>query len=56
MPPSVARRKPSGLRCESSPSRAASLAALLEGGYAPARDERVGIVISGGNTTAVNFG
>jgi threonine dehydratase len=46
----------SSLRIVAEPGGAASLAALLEGGYAPARDERVGIVISGGNTTAVNFG
>ena len=38
------------------PGGAAALAALLEGGYRPARDERVGVLISGGNTTAVNFG
>jgi threonine dehydratase len=40
------------------PSRAgrAALAALLEGGYRPARDEQIGVLISGGNTTAVNFG
>ena len=46
----------SSLRIVAEPGGAASLAALLEGGYAPARDERVGILISGGNTTAVNFG
>jgi threonine dehydratase len=44
------------LRIVAEPGGAASLAALLEGGYAPGRDERVGILISGGNTTAVNFG
>jgi len=43
------------LRIVAEPGGAASLAALLEGRYAPARDERVGILISGGNTTAVNF-
>jgi len=26
------------------------------GGYVPALDERVGVIISGGNTTAVDFG
>src|SRR5713101_2532042 len=44
------------LRIVAEPGGAAGLAALLEGRYAPARDERVGILISGGNTTAVNFG
>ena len=44
------------IRIVAEPGGAASLAALLEGGYAPGRDERVGILISGGNTTAVNFG
>ena len=34
----------------------AALAALLEGGYVPAASERVGVVVSGGNTTAVDFG
>jgi threonine dehydratase len=38
------------------PGGAAALAALLEGGYTPGADERVGVVISGGNTTAVDFG
>ncbi len=46
----------SSLRIVAEPGGAAGLAALLEGRYAPARDERVGILISGGNTTAVNFG
>src|SRR5205809_5915525 len=44
------------MRIVAEPGGAASLAALLEGGYAPGRDERVGILISGGNTSAVNFG
>jgi len=38
------------------PSAAAPLAALLTGGYVPALGERVGVIISGGNTTAVDFG
>ena len=46
----------SSLRIVAEPGGAAALAALLEGGYRPARDERVGVLISGGNTTAVNFG
>ena len=46
----------SPLRIVAEPGGAAALAALLEGDYSPARDERVGVLISGGNTTAVNFG
>ena len=46
----------SSLRVVAEPGGAAALAALLEGGYRPARDERMGVLISGGNTTAVNFG
>jgi threonine dehydratase len=38
------------------PGGAAALAALLAGGYAPAPGERVGVVLSGANTTAVAFG
>lgn len=38
------------------PGEAAPLAALLAGGYGFAPGERVGVVISGGNTTAVDFG
>jgi threonine dehydratase len=34
---------------------AAAFAALLSGGYRPRAGERVGVVISGGNTTAVDF-
>ena len=37
------------------PGGAAPLAALLSGAYTPAAGERVGVVISGGNTTAVDF-
>jgi threonine dehydratase len=35
---------------------ATALAALLSGAYAPAPGERVGVVVCGGNTTAVDFG
>jgi len=35
---------------------AAALAGLLGGGYRPRDGERVGVIISGGNTTAVDFG
>jgi threonine dehydratase len=44
------------LRIVAEPGGAAAFAALLSGVYAPTREERVGVVISGGNTTAVNFG
>jgi threonine dehydratase len=37
------------------PGAAAPLAALLHGRYRPAAGERVGILLSGGNTTAVDF-
>jgi threonine dehydratase len=43
-------------RVVAEPGAAAGVAALLEGAYAPAPDERVGVVISGANTTAVDFG
>jgi len=35
---------------------AAAFSALLSGGYVPGPDERVGVVLSGGKTTAVDFG
>jgi threonine dehydratase len=43
------------LRVVAEPGGVTALAALLSGRYACARDERVGVVISGGNTTAVDF-
>jgi threonine dehydratase len=43
------------LRLVAEPGGAASLAALLSGGYVPSAGERVGVLISGGNTTAVDF-
>jgi threonine dehydratase len=43
------------LRVVAEPGGAAALAALLSGGYRPRRDEHVGVVVSGGNTTAVDF-
>lgn len=43
------------LRIVAEPGGAAALAALLSGRYHPRHDERVGVVISGGNTTAVDF-
>jgi threonine dehydratase len=42
-------------RIVAEPGGAAGLAAVLSGRYAPGSGERVGIVISGGNTTAVEF-
>jgi len=42
-------------RVVAEPGAAAPLAALLSRRYEPAVDERVAIVISGGNTTAVDF-
>ncbi len=43
------------LRIAAEPGGAAALAALLTRQYQPRRDERVGILICGGNTTAVDF-
>jgi threonine dehydratase len=44
------------LRVVAEPGGAAAFAALLDGAYTPARGERVGVVVSGANTTAVDFG
>lgn len=43
------------LRVVAEPGGAAPFAALLSGRYEPLADEHVGVVISGGNTVAVNF-
>src|SRR5690349_21058118 len=43
------------MRIVAEPGAAAACAALLQGAYKPAADERVGAVISGANTTAVEF-
>ena len=43
------------LRIVVEPGGAAAFAALLSGGYRPQPGERIGILLSGGNTTAVNF-
>lgn len=43
------------LRVASEPGGAAALAALLSGKYKPGPDERVGVIVSGGNTNAVRF-
>jgi threonine dehydratase len=44
------------VRVVAEPGGAAALAALLSGAYAPAAGERVCVLVSGGNTTAVDFG
>jgi len=43
------------LRIVAEPGGAAAFSAILSGAYQPKTGERVAIVISGGNTTAVNF-
>ena len=43
------------LRVVAEPGGAAAFAALLCGKYAPASDERIGVLLCGGNTTAVDF-
>ena len=45
----------SALRIVTEPGGAAAFAALLSGRYQPAPDERVAVLLCGGNTTAVNF-
>jgi len=42
-------------RVVAEPGAAAPLAALLAKAYVPSRGERVGVLVSGGNTTAVSF-
>jgi len=44
------------VRLVAEPGGAAALAALLSGGYQPRENERVGVLICGGNTSAVGFG
>jgi threonine dehydratase len=46
----------STLRVVAEPGGAAAFAALLSGVYRPAADERVGVVVCGANTTAVDLG
>ena len=43
------------LRIVAEPGGAAAFSAILSGAYRPAAGERVAIIISGGNTAAVNF-
>jgi threonine dehydratase len=45
----------STVRVVAEPGGAAALAAVLSGRYRPEPEERVGIVVSGGNTVAVSF-
>jgi threonine dehydratase len=42
-------------RVVAEPGGAAAFAALVSGAYRPAKGERVGVLICGGNTTAVDF-
>jgi threonine dehydratase len=44
------------LRVVAEPGGAAALAAVLSGRYAPAPGEHVAVIVSGANTTAVDFG
>ena len=46
----------SAVRIVAEPGGVAAFAALLSGAYTPAAGERVGVVICGGNSTAVDFG
>ena len=43
------------LRIVAEPGGAAAFSAILSGAYRPAAGERVAVVLSGGNTAAVNF-
>ena len=43
------------LRIVAEPGGAAAFAALLSRRYLPAKGERVGVLVCGGNTTAVRF-
>lgn len=43
------------LRIVAEPGGAAAFSALLSGAYTPQPGERVAVIVSGGNTTAVNF-
>jgi threonine dehydratase len=44
------------LRVAAEPGGAAAFAALLSGRYRPRAGERIGVLVCGGNSTAVNFG
>jgi len=45
----------STLRIVTEPGGAAAFAALLSGRYRPAKEERIAVLVCGGNTTAVDF-
>jgi len=45
----------SAVRIVAEPGGAAGFAALLSGAFKPAAGERVGVVVCGGNSTAVDF-
>jgi threonine dehydratase len=45
----------SALRIVAEPGGAAAFAALASGRYRPRAGERVGVLVCGGNTTAVDF-
>src|SRR4029453_12161242 len=45
----------SAVRIVAEPGGAAAFAALLSGAHTPSAGERVGVVVSGGNSTAVDF-
>jgi threonine dehydratase len=49
------RRLWTKLRVVAEPGGAAALAALISRQYVPAPDERMGVLICGGNTSAVDF-
>jgi threonine dehydratase len=49
------RRLWDGLRIVAEPGGAAPMAALVSGAYVPSRSEKVAVLVSGGNTTAVKF-
>jgi threonine dehydratase len=44
------------MRIVAEPGGAAAVAALLSRAYVPQRDERVGVIVCGGNTTGVQIG
>jgi threonine dehydratase len=43
------------LRIVAEPGGACAFSAITSGAYRPAAGERVAVIVSGGNTTAVNF-
>src|ERR1700694_2517145 len=44
-----------GIRVVAEPGGAAAFAAVLSGGYRPRSNERVGVIVSGGNNNAIDF-